>query len=300
VWGLDLSGSEQGAGGVGGLLFIGNRSSVMGDYAAAYDGNGNVMSLLDMAGAGLAAAYEYGPFGELIRSTGSMSESNPFRFSTKYQDDETGLLYYGYRYYQPVTGRWLSRDPLEEDGGENIYAFVSNDAVNRFDEFGLFGSDRNQCSIASVLLPGKLDRNTISNYAGDSEYLARVSVRIIIIRPIPPLPGPGTPPGQGTGPIHPPSGFPIGSYWLPMNSHVASGVSCRKKNICKGTCTNPCCNWEKEWQEDYLYGRVVATLRDPSAPAGSLLRWVGAWCDIRPSELARGLSRCRSSSVACN
>jgi hypothetical protein len=45
-----------------------------------------------------------------------MSESNPFRFSTKYQDDETGLLYYGYRYYQPVTGRWINRDPIGEKG----------------------------------------------------------------------------------------------------------------------------------------------------------------------------------------
>jgi RHS repeat-associated protein len=133
---LDLSGTEQGAGGVGGLLFIGNGSSVMGDYAAAYDGNGNVMSLLDMAGAGLAAAYEYGPFGELIRSTGAMSESNPYRFSTKYQDDETGLLYYGYRYYQPVTGRWINRDPVEEKGGINLYTFVRNAPTASWDVLG--------------------------------------------------------------------------------------------------------------------------------------------------------------------
>jgi RHS repeat-associated protein len=152
VWGLDLSGSEQGAGGVGGLLFIGNRSSVIGHYAAAYDGNGNVMSLLDMAGAGLAAAYEYGPFGELIRATGSAAESNPFRFSTKYQDEETGLLYYGYRYYQPVTGRWLSRDPIGESAeifnqgsyGEtngatfqsNLYCFTANDGLDLADSDG--------------------------------------------------------------------------------------------------------------------------------------------------------------------
>ena len=39
--------------------------------------------------------YEYGPFGEVIRATGPMAKANPFRFSTKYQDDETDLLYYG-------------------------------------------------------------------------------------------------------------------------------------------------------------------------------------------------------------
>jgi RHS repeat-associated protein len=45
-----------------------------------------------------------------------MAKLNPFRFSTKYDDDETDLLYYGYRYYNPSTGRWLSRDPLNEAG----------------------------------------------------------------------------------------------------------------------------------------------------------------------------------------
>ena len=45
-----------------------------------------------------------------------MAKANPFRFSTKYQDDETDLLYYGYRYYNASTGRWISRDPLEEAG----------------------------------------------------------------------------------------------------------------------------------------------------------------------------------------
>jgi RHS repeat-associated protein len=53
-----------------------------------------------------------GPFGEVIRATGPMAKANPFRFSTKYQDDESDLLYYGYRYYKASTGTWLSRDPL--------------------------------------------------------------------------------------------------------------------------------------------------------------------------------------------
>ena len=46
------------------------------------------------------------PFGEVLRATGPMAKANPFRFSTKYQDDETDLLYYGYRYYNASTGRW--------------------------------------------------------------------------------------------------------------------------------------------------------------------------------------------------
>ena len=46
-----------------------------------------------------------------------MAKANPFRFSTKYQDDETDLLYYGYRYYNASTGRWMSCDPYEKVGG---------------------------------------------------------------------------------------------------------------------------------------------------------------------------------------
>jgi len=57
-----------------------------------------------------------------------MAKPNPFRFSTKYQDDETDLLYYGHRYYNASTGRWPNRDPIEEQGGLNVYGFVRNAA----------------------------------------------------------------------------------------------------------------------------------------------------------------------------
>jgi RHS repeat-associated protein len=66
-----------------------------------------------------------------------MEDANPFRFSTKYQDDETDLLYYGYRYYNPSTGRWVSRDPANERGGNNLYAAARNNAVNQIDLLGL-------------------------------------------------------------------------------------------------------------------------------------------------------------------
>jgi RHS repeat-associated protein len=49
-----------------------------------------------------------------------------------------GVTYYGYRYYDPVTGRWPSRDPIEERGGLNLYGFVGNNVVNKFDLLGLF------------------------------------------------------------------------------------------------------------------------------------------------------------------
>jgi RHS repeat-associated protein len=137
VWGLDLSGSLQGAGGVGGLLFICDVPSAVGDCAPAYDGNGNVAALVSMSGGTNCATYEYGPFGEVIRATGPMAKVNPFRFSTKCQDDETDTLYYGYRYYNASTGQWLSRDPIEERGGKNLYGFAEANPVDRTDGLGL-------------------------------------------------------------------------------------------------------------------------------------------------------------------
>ena len=93
--------------------------------------------LIDSGSGANVAHYEYGPFGEVTASTGDLAVGNPFRFSTKYWDDETGLGYWGYRYYDPITGRWLSRDPIGERGGENIYGFIQNDPVDVIDNLGL-------------------------------------------------------------------------------------------------------------------------------------------------------------------
>jgi RHS repeat-associated protein len=65
-----------------------------------------------------------------------MPEKFAFRFSSEYNDSETGLVYYGYRYYSPELGRWINRDPAEEGGGNNLYGFVGNDGVNRWDVLG--------------------------------------------------------------------------------------------------------------------------------------------------------------------
>jgi RHS repeat-associated protein len=165
TWGLDLSGSPQGAGGVGGLLWMSIPSGTnAGMYFYAYDGNGNVVALVSAADGSIAARYEYGPFGELLRATGPMAKANPFRFSTKYQDNETGLLYYGYRFYDPNTGRWLSRDPIEEEGGLNLYAYVFNNPVNQFDPFGL---QSNVIGIPAMIAAG-WDAATIAEVAGIS------------------------------------------------------------------------------------------------------------------------------------
>ncbi|MFA5343213.1 MAG: RHS repeat-associated core domain-containing protein [Kiritimatiellia bacterium] len=135
VWGLDLSGSLQGAGGIGGLLAARLGTN---NVCYTYDANGNVAELLQSTAYGpqsILAHYEYSPFGETIVATGAMAKENKFRFSTKYTDDETGLVYYGYRYYSPSLGRWLSRDPIDAIM-LNLYGFVDNNVMNYVDTDG--------------------------------------------------------------------------------------------------------------------------------------------------------------------
>jgi RHS repeat-associated protein len=146
VWGLDVSGSLQGAGGVGGLLAIreaaGNGSSKAGQAIfPAYDGNGNIIRLTDSNGA-TVASYAYDGFGNRINPAASdidgsgYANENRYGFSTKPRDPLTGLLYYGYRWYDPATGRWASRDPLGEDGGKNLYGLLRNRSINSVDVLG--------------------------------------------------------------------------------------------------------------------------------------------------------------------
>jgi len=138
TWGTDASGTLQGAGGVGGLISMTvHQGTNAGTYFYCFDGNHNVTTLVNATNGAIAAQYEYASFGELLRATGPLAFANPFRFSTKYQDDDTGFLYYGYRYYDPSTGRWLSRDPLGEQGGKNVYAAFENDALSSCDALGL-------------------------------------------------------------------------------------------------------------------------------------------------------------------
>ncbi len=139
LWGPDVSGTMRGAGGVGGLLLCMDHLTGQSHFPT-YDGNGNVMALIHAnpgSAATVDAVYEYDPFGRTLRANGPAAEGNPFRFSTKFTDEETGLVYYGFRYYSPVEGRWLGRDPLGESGGRNLYRFCLNGAVSNIDNAGL-------------------------------------------------------------------------------------------------------------------------------------------------------------------
>jgi RHS repeat-associated protein len=141
AWGLDLSGSTQGAGGVGGLILEKDASSGEG-YFPTFDSNGNVVNLVQASSGSTVATYEYDPFGRVLTSSGGYAANNPIRYSTKFQDAETNWNYYGYRYYSADLGRWPSRDPIGENGGENLYGFVGNDCVTRIDTYGLLSESQ--------------------------------------------------------------------------------------------------------------------------------------------------------------
>jgi len=155
VWGLDLSETLEGVGGVGGLLWV-TLHTASGPTACthicAYDGNRNILALAAASDGSVSARYEYGPFGEAIRVSGPAAALNPFRFSTKRTEPTNDLVLYEYRAYNPIIGRWLSRDPINDPGlkllirsqyqynwdeEKNLYGFVHNDPMNRHDPRGL-------------------------------------------------------------------------------------------------------------------------------------------------------------------
>jgi len=123
TWGLNLGG------GIGGLLNLRQNSN---DYFYLYDGKGNVSSLINSSQS-LVANYRYDPFGVLMKKTATIEQ--PYMFSTKQYDPQTGQYYFGFRFYDPV-GKWTTRDPLGEDGGINLYAMNFNNPVNWIDPEG--------------------------------------------------------------------------------------------------------------------------------------------------------------------
>jgi RHS repeat-associated protein len=184
TWGQDLSGTRQGAGGIGGLLCRVSSSGAHPVLLYCYDGNGNVVNLADGNGA-VVAGYTYDPFGRTVAMHGPAAPANAYRFSTKPVDDVFGLYYYGYRYYSPGLGRWLSRDPIEEPdpireqselqrrNGHllsvsppfglhdvpdtwlelNLFGFVENDPVNGFDVLGLKSDFAKTCPSGWIWAP---------------------------------------------------------------------------------------------------------------------------------------------------
>jgi RHS repeat-associated protein len=139
--GPDLSGTLEGAGGIGGLLARSEWNSVSSTWSHAFyhsDGVGNVTALAVPSGndIALAGSYRYDPFGRLIGTPTDLAARNTQRFSSKDWHNASGFYYFGYRFYDPATQRWLNRDPIGEEGGVNLYGYVGNNPVGAIDPEG--------------------------------------------------------------------------------------------------------------------------------------------------------------------
>jgi RHS repeat-associated protein len=90
----------------------------------------------------VGARYTYDPYGRILTSSGALSAANQIRFSSKQwinhgNGSTTVLYYYGYRFYVPELQRWVSRDPIAENAGGNLYAMIYNMPINGVDPMGL-------------------------------------------------------------------------------------------------------------------------------------------------------------------
>jgi RHS repeat-associated protein len=175
VWGVDLSGTFDGAAGVGGLLMVSTFSPQPSAYYPLFDANGNITAYLDASDNAVYTA-EYSPFGKITATTGTAPAQ--FGFSTIYRDQETGFLVYRFRYYDPNLGRWPSRDPMGEMGGVNLYAMVGNNPASVIDAFGMYPIYHNGYSHEATIQDGiayiNIDDDMAKHYGLDPKYFSEM------------------------------------------------------------------------------------------------------------------------------
>ncbi len=118
-------------------------------YVPIYDLQGNIACLVDTESNKIVESYCYSAFGEeeIFNEKGekipNTKVGNPWRYKGKRKESQTGLIYFGIRYYDPKIGRWISPDPSGTADGPNRYAFVHNNPINYTDSFGL-ATEKNQ------------------------------------------------------------------------------------------------------------------------------------------------------------
>jgi RHS repeat-associated protein len=106
-------------------------------YRIVADAAGSVRLVVDSQTGAIAQRIDYDAFGRVISN--SAPGFQPLGFGGGFSDTETGLVHLGLRFYDPETGRWISRDPILFDGGSsNLYTYAGSDPVNRADRTGTF------------------------------------------------------------------------------------------------------------------------------------------------------------------
>jgi RHS repeat-associated protein len=84
----------------------------------------------------VVARYLYDPFANVLDASGPLAGVNLYRYSSKEWHPDSGLVYYGFRHYDPTLQRWINQDPLGETGGINLFGFVRNNPINQVDPNG--------------------------------------------------------------------------------------------------------------------------------------------------------------------
>ena len=150
IWGLDLSQTPQGAGGVGGLLAVAVAGGAdPGMFHPAYDANGNITEYVNATG-NVIASRTYSPFGETTATTGN-ADAFTHWWSTKPWDPVTGFSEYEFRMYHTGLGRWVNRDPIGEEGGVNVFAHTRNSPIASIDYLGMQAKE-SLCKCARISL----------------------------------------------------------------------------------------------------------------------------------------------------
>jgi len=252
--GKDLSGSLEGAGGIGGLLARTTQSyadAPMAGHAFYHsDGNGNVTCLINGSQA-IVAKYLYDAFGNILSKSGLLADANLYRFSSKEVHVNSGLVYYLYRYYDPNLQRWPNRDPWREAGfgrtrkqnavwtrpsadprfGLDLYRFVENQPPNGRDSLGLYTISV-AClaaqQAADVALQIASEDPTPENVAAAQAAVA--AAYAACKEPPPPLcyaPPPPSPPPPDCWPKGDP---PDGVKQYVCQEYLASCISCCEQN----------------------------------------------------------------------
>lgn len=112
-------------------------------YVPLHDDAGNVFKLINPQNREIIESYEYTAFGEetIYNANGKVEKNslvgNPWRFAEKRYNQKVGLIFFGQRFYDPSTGRWITQDPLGYIDGPNLYAYLHNNPLNHIDRFGL-------------------------------------------------------------------------------------------------------------------------------------------------------------------
>ena len=107
-------------------------------YTYGWDLTKNICEVFGPAGY-LRTAYTYTPYGQ-VTANGDVEQ--PIQWSSEFNDTELGLIYYNYRHYNPVDGRWTGRDLIDENTRANLYDFVNQSPPMSFDALGLEDAPR--------------------------------------------------------------------------------------------------------------------------------------------------------------